>query len=113
MKRVFISYASEERPLATEIALALKGEGYQIWSDFERLKPGDGFREEIAEGIAKSDCAVFVMCAHAVTDGSFVLTEMGHAQEKWPYPIGCVLTVRLNDVEISAIPAYLVSGSRR
>ena len=106
--RVFISYASADRALAAEVSLALTGAGHHSWFDSEQLRPGDDFRSRLEAVIRdKTDAVVFLASTHSVADGCFALTEMRHAQDRWPHPAGHLVTVRLNDVAISAIPVYL------
>jgi hypothetical protein len=41
---IFVSYASEQRTLAEEIALALRAEGHQAFFDRTELADGDAYR---------------------------------------------------------------------
>jgi len=50
---VFISYASEDKAVAIELADALKAAGLSVWIDTE-LMPGDELRQKISDGLAKS-----------------------------------------------------------
>lgn len=41
---VFISYASDTKPLAEELARALESQGIEPWVDFKDLQPGQRLR---------------------------------------------------------------------
>ena len=90
---IFISYASEQRTLAEEIALALRGEGHQVFFDRTQLTDGDGYNAALREAIESADLLVFLVSPEAVKGGRYTLTELGLAQEKWPSPTGHVLPV--------------------
>lgn len=51
---VFISYASEDRGLAVEIARALEARDLRVWIDAAMLRPGDSLRRSIDTGLAGS-----------------------------------------------------------
>ena len=44
---------------------------------------------------------------HAIEPGSYTLTELRMAQERWPHPGRRVLPVMLEPTEIERVPAYL------
>ena len=44
---VFISYASDTKPLAEELTRALESQGIEPWVDFKDLQPGQRRREEL------------------------------------------------------------------
>ena len=49
--RVFLSYASEHRELATRLALGLRNLGLETFLDRDSLPPGDSFDDRIASTI--------------------------------------------------------------
>ena len=55
---VFVSYASNDRPLAKSVADALSAEGLDVWFDQQELGSGDDFERKIVSAIDR--CAVFV-----------------------------------------------------
>jgi hypothetical protein len=55
---VFVSYASDDRPLAKAVADALSAEGLDVWFDQQELGSGDDFERKIVNAIDR--CAVFV-----------------------------------------------------
>jgi tetratricopeptide (TPR) repeat protein len=104
---IFISYASEQRTLAEEIALALRAEGYQAFFDRAELADGDAYNAPLREAIRGCDLLVFLVSPEAVKEGRYTLTEIGFAEEKWPSPAGHVLPVMAEPTEAASIPPYL------
>ena len=104
---IFISYASEQRTLAEEIALALRGEGHQVFFDRTQLTDGDGYNAALREAIESADLLVFLVSPEAVKQGRYTLTELGLAQSKWPAPNGRVLPVLVQPTDAASIPPYL------
>jgi tetratricopeptide (TPR) repeat protein len=104
---IFISYASEQRAAAEEIALALRGEGHQAFFDRSDLPEGDAYNARIREAIRACDLLVFLVSPESVSEGRYTLTELRFAEEKWPSPAGHVLPVMVRATDAAAIPAYL------
>ena len=104
---IFISYASEQRVIAEEIALALIGEGHQAFFDRSDLPEGDAYNARIREAIRACDLLVFLVSPEAVSDGRYTLTELRFAEERWRSPAGRVLPVIVRGTDAIAIPAYL------
>ncbi len=48
---VFISYASDTRPLAEQLTRDLKSQGMEPWVDFKDLQPGHLWKEELERAI--------------------------------------------------------------
>src|SRR5262245_54032 len=48
--RVFLSYASEDRPIAERVSLALQGAGHEVFFDRTSLPSGDTFELQILRG---------------------------------------------------------------
>jgi hypothetical protein len=57
--RVFLSYASENRPLAEHIAKLLMDSGIDTWWDGWEIAAGDSIRRRVDEGL--SDCTHFLV----------------------------------------------------
>jgi hypothetical protein len=104
---IFLSYASEQRAAAEEIALALRGEGHSVFFDRSELPEGEAYNARIREAIAASDLLVFLVSPESVTAGRYTLTELDFAEEKWRSPAGRVLPVLVKPVDKAAVPAYL------
>ena len=64
--KVFMSYSRSQFYLAEDLALALGQEGIDVWFDMHRLKPGDDWDDEIAEGLYWADCVLLVASSDAL-----------------------------------------------
>ena len=107
--KIFLSYASEDRPVAEQIALALGAQGHDVFFDREDLPPGDDFHGRIRRAIEGSDQFVFLISPHALDKGSYTLNELEIAQKTWRHPARRVLPVLLSDARIDQLPNYLKS----
>lgn len=104
---IFISYASEQRAVAEEIALALRGEGHQAFFDRSELHEGDAYNSRLRDAIDHCDLLVFLISPESVSTGRYTLTELKFAEEKWRSPAGRVLPIMVRPTDAAAIPAYL------
>jgi hypothetical protein len=107
--RIFLSYASEDRPRIEPIRFALAEQGHDVFYDREDLKPGESFDSKIRAAIERSDLFVCFLTPHTVDAGSYTLNELAVAERMWPLADGRVLPVILADVPRADIPAYLRS----
>jgi hypothetical protein len=105
----FISYASEQSELAREIALALRGEGHDVFLDRSQLPEGDAYNARIRQAIRDCDLLVFLVSPDAVSAGRYTLTELKFAEENWPRPAGHLLPVMVKPTEKDRIPPFLRS----
>jgi hypothetical protein len=105
--KVFITYASEERPTADELAVRLRTEGHTVFLDKDNLPEGEGYDAQIRAAIASCDLYLFLVSPRSVQPGRYTLTELKFAREQFPNPRGRVLPVMLNPTPFSDIPAYL------
>jgi hypothetical protein len=104
---IFLSYASEQRAIAEEIALALRSEGHEVFFDRSELPEGEAYNTRIREALSGCALLIFLVSPQSVADGRYTLTELRFAQEKWPSPGGRVLPVIVQPVTGAGIPAYL------
>ena len=58
---VFISYASEDRHIATTLAAKLGAAGVSVWLDRFELKLGDSLREKIDEGLSQCGYGIVIL----------------------------------------------------
>ena len=107
--KIFLSYASEDRPLAEQISLALAAEEHDVFFDREDLPAGDAFHTRIRSAIERSDQFVFLVSPHALDRGSYTLNELDIARRAWPNPARRVLPVLVRATDLDAIPNYLKS----
>ena len=59
-RRVFLSYADSDRPLAATLAKDLNAAGFTVWSDYEVL-PGDNWARKVAKALEESDAMVVIV----------------------------------------------------
>lgn len=105
--KIFLSYASEQRPIAEPLALALEAEGHEVFFDRHDLPIGDSFHDRIRDAIDNADRCVFLISPQSVEPGSYALTELALTQARWPRPAGRVLPVMAADTLFDRLPAYL------
>ncbi len=105
--KVFISYASEERPTADELAVRLRTEGHTVFLDKDNLPEGEGYDAQIRAAVAACDLYLFLVSPRSVQPGRYTLTELKFAREQFPNPRGRVLPVMLDATPFSDIPPYL------
>lgn len=74
-KKLFMSYASEDRAYALQLRDALSLY-YAVWIDEDKLQVGDSLFAHISEGLAKCDFGVVVLSPHFVTK-TWPLRELG------------------------------------
>ena len=100
---IFLSYSSDRRNIAEQVSL---------------LSPAQGTRCSLTAtlfrlamittcGYAKassSDIFVFLISPRAVAPGSYALTELKYARQKWPDPRRKVLPVMIERTEYQQIP---------
>jgi hypothetical protein len=104
---LFLSYASENRPRAEEIALALQADGHEVFFDSAQLSGGENYHQVIREQIAEADLLLFLISPASVRAGAYTLTELRMAEERWASPAGHVVPVLIEATPMSNIPAYL------
>lgn len=101
MKRVFISYAHEDREVAIRIYKDLKSyQDLEPWLDIECLLPGQDWRAEIANAMKRSDYFLALLSTRSVTKRGFVQKELREALDllqEFPEGQIFVIPIRLND----------------
>jgi len=107
--KVFLSYASEDVTTAKQVCMALRGAGHEVFFDADHLHPSADYNTRIHDAIEASDAFVFLLSPNAIDAGSYSLTELRFARQKWLSPWGHVLPVMIADVPWSAIDPYLGS----
>ena len=80
MADVFLSYASEDRPRAQQLASGLAAKGWSVWWD-RTIVPGATFRIEIAQQIATARCVLVLWSRHSIAS-NFVLDEADEARQR-------------------------------
>jgi TIR domain len=105
--KLFITYASEDRPSADQLAVRLRTEGHTVFLDRDNLPEGEGYDAQIRAAIADCDLYVFLISPRSVQPGRYTLTELKFARERFPNPRGRVLPVMCEATPFSDIPPYL------
>jgi len=105
--KVFLSYASEQRPVAESISVGLIQDKHETFFDRTSLPAGDGYHAQIRRAIADADLFVFLVSPESVEPDSYALTELNLARERWPDPSWRVLPVVVKTTPMEKIPAYL------
>lgn len=82
MARIFISYASPDRPFAEQLAQGLAKRGHEPFFDSAVLRPGQAWQDILAKGLRDAD-AVLLLVSQASSASSWVFMEAGAAFEYW------------------------------
>lgn len=109
--KIFLSYASEQRALAKEIALALRAEQHAVFLDRSSLPAGEAYNAKIRQAIEDSRLFIFLISPDSVAEGRYTQTELEFVERKWPNPSRHVLPVMAISTPMSDIPAYLRAGT--
>jgi TIR domain len=94
-RKVFVSYASEDRDAAYRIGLRLGQCGFRVFFDRDKLRPGAEYDEAIRREVLDADLFVFLVSKSSFQLGRYTLTELSFARQKWPNPAGHLLPVNL------------------
>ena len=105
--RIFLSYASEQTGIAESVAVALEGEGHDVFRDRSDLPAGDAYHDRIRDGVATSDLFVFLVSPESVAQGRYTITELEFAQARSSNPSDRVLPVVVRPTDLRLLPAYL------
>ena len=106
---IFLSYAGENRDVADSIALGLREEGHNVFFDRDSLPVGSSYDDKIRNALNESDLLIFLISPDSVDAGSYTLTELKFARQRWKKVSGHVLPVMIETTPYSDIPAYLRS----
>ena len=104
---LFLSYASEYRPTAEQLAVGLAQDGHQVFFDRDDLPAADGYHAQIRQAIASADLVVFLLSPESIESSSYALTELNLVKERWSDPSNRVLPVMVKRTPYESIPAYL------
>jgi TIR domain len=105
--KLFLSYASEYKTVADEVALAVIGAGHDVIFDQSWLKPGDDYNTRLRDAFNEVDGMIFLVAPEAVQSGAYTLTELAFARQRWPHPFQRVLPVMVASTPLDMVPPYL------
>lgn len=109
MTTIFLCHASDDKPIAEPIQLALSSAGYEVFYDENSLPPGGDYHDRIYRAIMKCDLFIFLISEASIAPGRYTLTELAFARRKWPSPVNRVLPVNLESIPTRDIPHYLTA----
>lgn len=109
--RIFLSYASERRDLAEQIADSIRARGHSVFFDRDDLPAGETYEDQIEKAIQRSGLFVFLISPESVADRRFTRTELLIAKRKWATAKKRVLPVMIAETKIEDIPSYLKTVS--
>jgi hypothetical protein len=89
--RVFISYATEDRPAAERLFNGLTAHGLAAWLDHRKLLPGQNWPDRIEDAIASSD--FFIACFSSQS-----VRKRGGFQMEIRYALNCANSLPLDEV---------------
>jgi hypothetical protein len=104
--KLFVSFASEDRETAERIALAL-GASHEVFFDRATLPAGGDYNAHIRNYIAGTDVLIFLISPESVRSGSYALSELEFAKDRWSHPLGHVLPVMVRRTDMNDVPNYL------
>jgi hypothetical protein len=84
VRTIFICYASEDKPAAERVQLALVAAGYKVFFDEQSLPAGGDYHARIERAIRTCDLLVFLVTPSSIARGKFTMTELKFARERWP-----------------------------
>ncbi len=105
--RVFISYARERSDLANAVALKLKKAGFGTFLDTEDLPAGASYDDRIRSAVEQCELFLFLVSPESVAPGSYALSELEFAKQRWPHPDERVLPVIAEETPMGTVPPYL------
>jgi TIR domain len=109
--QIFLSYASEQRTIATSLAHRLRSNGYRVLYDASDIIPGESFDAKLQSLIARANLYIFIASEDSIRPGCYALSELSITERKWPNPADKVLTLIVDNLPIERLPAYLRSVS--
>ena len=109
--RIFLSYAAEQHRLAEQLDSALVAEGHEVFFAHDSIPAATPFDRAIRDAVRWADLFLYLISPESIAPGSYCLTEIGFARERWPNPAGRVLPVVVAATDPTAFPPYLQSVS--
>jgi hypothetical protein len=101
--RVFIAYATEDRPAAERLFKQLTAHGFSAWLDRRKLLPGQDWPQRIEDAIDSSDFFVACFSAKSIKKRGGFQTEIRLALEcanRMPLDDVFLIPVRLDECRV-------------
>lgn len=102
--KVFLSYASQDKPSVRELSVRLESEGWiETWQDEKNLLPGQDWRVKIEEAVEEADVVIIVLSKHSVSKEGHVQKELRYAREialEKPDDAIFLIPLRLDECEV-------------
>lgn len=102
--KVFLSYASQDRPLVRELSRRFIEEGWiETWQDEKNLLPGQDWRIKIEEAVENADVVIICLSNHSVSKEGHVQKELRYAREialEKPEDAIFLIPLRLDECEV-------------
>jgi len=99
-KKVFISYAVEDKNIALRLYNDLSQEGVELWIDRENLIPGQNWEMEIKKAIKKSAYFLALVSTKSIDKKGFTQKELKYALDildEEPFSDIYIVPVRIDD----------------
>lgn len=109
-RKVFISYASEDRPKIESLYAKLTGAGFSAWMDKKDLLPGQNWEKEIRNAIKQSDAFIACLSKNSITKRGFIQKEIKFALDVLgEVPPGKIffIPIRLEPCEVPDFLSFL------
>lgn len=102
--KVFLSYASQDKPLVRELSRRLESEGWiDTWQDEKNLLPGQDWRVKIEEAVEETDVVIIILSQNSVSKEGHVQKELRYAREialEKPEDTIFLIPLRLDECEV-------------
>jgi len=102
---IFISYSSEDKPIADAICNHLESQHIRCWVAPRDILPGMNYQEAIIDAIDSSSIMVLVFSSHS-NESPHVLTEVNEAMSNGVI----IIPFRIENILPSKAMKYLISG---
>ena len=117
---MFLSYASPDRERVAAVYEWLKGEGFDVWADYDRILPGQDWNYEITRALNRTRIVLAFVSQNSVERRSYLQKELRLALEKRLEMLGgdiYLIPVMFDDEtpvpdELKAIQAIRISDAR-
>lgn len=104
--KVFLSYASEDRPIAERVCRTLESEGHDVFFDRDDLAGGDVYGVRIREAIDKCDVFIFLVSPNSI-DAGYALTELGLIEARPSHQRPSIVPVLAAPTDLARLPPLL------